>query len=289
MVGKVYAQVYSLIRVEREGLIDALREFSEVGYDGVEIVGANTGGLLVNEFKELLKQLKLDVIAIHGFGSEEDVELAKELGIGYVAFDASFSDKTREAVLKTCAELNEKGKALKERGIMLTIHNHADEFMWVKGEEGKTRVYDILLENTDPEYVGFQLDTGWAVRAGADVIEYIRNNPGRFPLIHVKECTKAAQTEEELEHFPKSIISQIKRDEHGTPIFTEEIKSQLYETRNWNRGLGQGLIDWKKLVEVADAQGCVAYINEREYYHFEGSDGTPSCCVKLDYDYLRSL
>ena len=27
---------------------------------GVEIVGANTGGLLVNEFKELLKQLKLD-------------------------------------------------------------------------------------------------------------------------------------------------------------------------------------------------------------------------------------
>lgn len=289
MEGKVYAQVYSLIRVEHDGLIDALHEFSRVGYDGVEIVSANTGDLPVDEFKELLKELKLNVIAIHGWGSEEEVELAKELGVSYIAFDAKFDDKTREAVLKTCKELNKKGKALKEHGLMLTIHNHADEFMWIEGEEGKTRVYDVLLANTDPEYVGYQLDTGWAVRAGADVIEYVKNNPGRFPLIHVKECTRAAVTEEELEHFPKKIICKIQRDEHGAPIFTEEIKAQLYETRNWNKGLGQGMIDWKTLAQVADAQGCAAYINEREYYHFDGSDGTASCCVKLDYDYLRSL
>ncbi len=289
MEGKVYAQVYSLIRVEHDGLIDALHEFSRVGYDGVEIVGANTGDLPVDEFKGLLKELKLHVIAIHGWGTEEEVELAKELGVTYIAFDAKFDDKTRDAVLKTCKELNEKGKALKEQGLMLTIHNHADEFMWIEGEEGKTRVYDVLLANTDPEYVGYQLDTGWAIRAGADVIEYVKNNPGRFPLIHVKECTRAAVSEEELEHFPKNIISKIQRDEHGAPIFTEEIKSQLYETRNWNKRLGQGMIDWKALVEVAEAQGCAAYINEREYYHFDGSDGTASCCVKLDYDYLRSL
>lgn len=289
MDGKVYAQVYSLIRAEHDGLIDALYEFSKAGYDGVEIVSANTGDLPVDEFKELLKTLNLKVIAIHGWGTEEEVSLAKELGVRYVAFDAKFENKTREAVVRTCKELNEKGRALKAQGLMLTIHNHADEFMWVEGEEGKTRVYDILLSDTDPEYVGFQLDTGWAVRAGADIIAYIRNNPGRFPLIHIKECTKTAENAEELEHFPKSIISRIQRDEHGTPVFTDEIKAQLYETRSWNKGLGQGLIDWKKLVEAADAQGCEAYINEREYYHFEGSDGTASCCVRLDYDYLRSL
>ena len=270
MENKVYAQVYSLIRVERDGIIEALHEFSRMGYDGVEIVSDNTGNLPVDEFKALLKELKLNVIAIHGWGSDDEIALAKALGIKYLAFDAHFENKTRQAILNTCAELNEKGKAIKEQGLFLTIHNHADEFFWVDGEEGKTRVYDILLANTDPEYVGYQLDTGWAALAGADVVEYVKNNPGRFPLIHVKECDRLAQSAEDFEHFPTRIVSQIQRDEHGAPIFTDEIKAQLYETRNWNKALGQGIIDWKRIADLANAQGCAAFINEREYYHFEG-------------------
>jgi len=289
MQNKVYAQVYSLIRVERDGILEAMEEFSRIGYDGIEIVSDNTGNLPPEEFKALLEKLNLKVIAIHGWGSDEEIALAKTLGIKYLAFDAKFESKSREDVLKTCAQLNEKGKEIKDQGMFLTIHNHADEFLWVEGEEGKTRVYDLLLANTDPELVGFQLDTGWAILAGADVVEYIQNNPGRFPLIHVKECNKVAQDPVEFEHFPPHIVKQIKRDEHGAPIFTDEIKAQLYETRSWNKGLGQGLIDWKKLVEVADAQGCDAYISEREYYHFDGSDGTALSAAQCDYDYLRSL
>ena len=70
MEGKVYAQVYSLIRVERAGLIEALKEFSRIGYDGVEIVSDNSGGLSLDEFKALLKELNLKVIAIHGWGKK---------------------------------------------------------------------------------------------------------------------------------------------------------------------------------------------------------------------------
>ena len=57
MDGKVYAQVYSLIRVERDGLIEALKEFSRIGYDGVEIVSDNSGGLSLEDFKALLEEL----------------------------------------------------------------------------------------------------------------------------------------------------------------------------------------------------------------------------------------
>lgn len=289
MKNKVYAQVYSLIRVERDGILEAMKEFSRIGYDGIEIVSDNSGGLPLDEFKTYVESLNLNIIAIHGWGSDDEIAMANALGIKYLAFDAKFENKSREAVLKTCAELNARGKEIKEKGMFLTIHNHADEFLWVEGEEGKTRVYDLLLANTDPELVGFQLDTGWAILAGADVIEYVQNNPGRFPLIHVKECDHVAQDPIEFEHFPPHIVKQIKRDEHGAPIFTDEIKAQLYETRSWNKGLGQGLMDWKKLVEVADAQGCDAYISEREYYHFDGSDGTALSAAECDYKYLRSL
>ena len=156
-------------------------------------------------------------------------------------------------------------------------------------EEGKTRVYDLLLSETDPELVGFQLDVGWAALAGADVCDYIEKNPGRFPLIHVKECDHAAKDPAEFEHFPPEIVKQIRRDEHGAPIFTDEIKAQLYETRSWNKGLGQGIIDWKRLTDLANAQGCDAFISEREYYHFDGSDGTAISAAEFDYNFLRSL
>lgn len=229
------------------------------------------------------------MIAVHGVGSDEEINMAKACGIKYLAFDAKLDDHKRETVSKACRELNEKGRQIRDLGMKLAIHNHADEFLWVEGEEGKTRVYDILLAETDPELVGFQLDVGWAVLTGADVCDYIEKNPGRFPLIHVKECDHVAKDPVEFEHFPPEIVKQIKRNEHGAPIFTDEIKAQLYETRKWNTGLGQGIVDWRRLVDSANAQGCDAFISEREYYHFEGSDGTAISAAEFDYNFLRSL
>lgn len=291
MQDKVYAQVYSMIRSFPEGLVDALHYFSEVGYDGVELVNVNTDGLPLEEFKALLQKLNLKVAAIHGIGSDEDAAFAKELGVKYLTFDVHPKDNTREEIARACEEVNKRAHLLAEQGLKIAIHNHADEFAWVEGEEGKTRVYDLLLEYTDPAVIGFELDTGWAAIAGADVVAYVKEHPGRFPFIHVKECDRLARNEEDLEHFPKRIFNAgVPRDpESGRPILTEEMKADLYETRNWNKALGEGIIDWKTLKEVADAQGCEAYISEREYYHYEGSDGTAACCVKLDYDYLRSL
>ena len=291
MVGKVYAQVYSMIRTFPEGLVDALKYFSEVGYDGVELIGANTDGLTVDEFKALLQELNLKVAAVHSIGGVEDMNFAKALGVKYISTDCHPQLKTREEILGICDELNAVADEYYKNGLKMVLHNHADEFDWIKGEEGKTRIYDLLLEKTDPEKIGFELDAGWAALTGVDMPAMIKNNPGRFPVIHVKECDRLAATEEDLEHFPKRIFSaDLPRDpETGVPMLTEEQKQSLYETRNWNKGLGTGIIDWKAIVEAADAQGCEAYISEREYYHYEGSDGTAACCVKLDYDYLRSL
>ena len=291
MKDKVYAQVYSMIRTFPEGLVDALKYFSEVGYDGVELIGSNTDGLTLDEFKNLLAQLHLKVAAVHSIGGVEDMNFAKALGVKYITTDCHPELKTREEILGICDELNAMAEEYHRNGLKMILHNHADEFDWIKGEEGKTRIYDLLLEKTDPGKIGFELDVGWAALTGVDMVAMINKNPGRFPMIHVKECDRLAATPEDLEHFTKRIFNADlpRNPETGVPILTEEQKQSLYETRNWNKALGKGIIDWKALVAAADAQGCEAYISEREYYHYEGSDGTAACCVKLDYDYLRSL
>ena len=63
-------------------------------------------------------------------------------------------------------------------------------------EGGRRIPPDILINNTDPEYVVFQLDCGWASAAGVDPVEYINAHAGRFAAIHVKENSKVIGADE---------------------------------------------------------------------------------------------
>ena len=291
MQNKVYAQVYSLLRTFPQGLKEALKYFSEVGYDGVELIGTNTDGMTVEELKNYLKELNLNVLVVTSMGKPGEMEFAREIGASYLTAFLEHFEPTREALLPICEELNKKGQLYRDHGLTMVVHNHDDEFDWVIGEEGQTYVYDVILQNTDPDLVKLEFDTGWAARMGVDCAAFVRKYPGRFPLIHVKECVEVAKTRAEAEHFPSSIFNEgLPRDpKTGAPILSDEIKHALDESRNWNKALGKGVIDWKELVAAAEAQGCEAYISEREYYHYPESDGTAKGCAKLDYEYLRSL
>jgi hypothetical protein len=64
----------------------------------------------------------------------------------------------------------------------------------------------------------------------------------------------------------------------------------MYEARNFNVELGNGLINWKALVAAADSQGIpVYYVNEREYYHCYGADGDKVLCAKKDCEFIKAL
>src|SRR5438309_335050 len=47
--------------------------------------------------------------------------------------------------------------------------------------------YDVLLRETDPYLVKFEIDCGWMIFAGRDPIDYFSKYPRRFPMIHVKD------------------------------------------------------------------------------------------------------
>ena len=286
--------LFSLVRQSREGHIEALKSLSDIGYDGVELLGNNTAGLSRPDFKKYLSDLNLDVVSSHGLRTDEDFEFAVDLGIRYCAIPYNplgGHEEGQAKLLRQCEEWNEYGKKAAKHGLKAVIHNHAEEFWWVDDKEGGMRIYDFYIQNTDPKFVNFQLDVGWAMRANIKCEEYIEKYPGRFPLIHIKECAYVAKTREETEHFPAKVVALgPPKMINGVPHFTDEQKRLLDESRMWNVALGKGIVDFPAIVKAAEAQGCDAYISERECYHLpEVPDSDPVKCAELDYEYLRSL
>ncbi|MDR1734609.1 MAG: sugar phosphate isomerase/epimerase [Oscillospiraceae bacterium] len=74
--------------------------------------------------------------------------------------------------------------AIKKAGLRFQYHNHAFEFLAEK--DGET-IWDVLLNETDPDVFGFTLDTYWVAYAGRDVAQTIRQAKGRVQVCHYKD------------------------------------------------------------------------------------------------------
>lgn len=293
MATKAYAQVYSLIRHDRspELLYNALAKFSAMGYDGIEGIGPNSAGLSLPDFKKYLADLKLDMVSVMNLNTPEELEFGAAMGVKYDVAGFRPKDLSRDEILRACDEVNAFSKKVKEAGMFNLIHNHAHEFGQIEGEPEGVTPYDLIVQNTDPELVGFELDVGWVQFAGANPVDIINKYPGRFRIIHVKECNRIAKDAEEREHFPRKVLELgPPKIINGAPKFSPEQEHLMYEARNFNVGLGQGLIDWPALAAAAKGQGFPVYfVSEREYYHCYGADGDEELCAQKDCDFIHSL
>ena len=102
--------------------------------------------------------------------------------------------KTYDDMLRYMEVFNKSGELCKKSGMRFGYHNHNFEFS--QSLNGK-KVYDIILENTDPALVAQQLDMGNLYGTGADAYEIVKKHPGRFLSMHVKDEIKAAKGEME--------------------------------------------------------------------------------------------
>lgn len=92
---------------------------------------------------------------------------------------------TEEAMKKVVAVFNHAGERLAKEGLFFTFHNHGFELEpWSGGKEGET-LYDMLIQQTDPRYVGFELDIRW-IQAPTNPLELFRKYPNRWKLMHLK-------------------------------------------------------------------------------------------------------
>jgi sugar phosphate isomerase/epimerase len=124
--------------------------------------------------------------------------------------------------------LNERAAALKPMGIGLGYHNHNMEFK----PQGGTTGWEVLLKELDPRLVFIELDLGWISAAGLDAAAEIKRLKGRIQMVHVKDIKASTAANYALSQDPVEV--------------------------------GQGKLDWHKILPACVASGVQHYYVEQE-------------------------
>jgi sugar phosphate isomerase/epimerase len=210
---------------------------SEVGYRNIEPFSFH--GLTVQELDALAEKYDLQVPTRHMSTNpatwEANLADAKLLG-QHMTGSGGFAPPgtgTYENTLATAATMNQLGELSVKNGTgPIFGHNHNAEFTTkyvdTEGDGTLKSAWQILVENTDPRYVDFQLDVGWATIAGEDAAALVAEYGDRISSLHVKDA----------------IVTVPNTDWQQTTI-------------------GQGDVDWEAVFEAA--QGNVRlYIIEQD-------------------------
>ncbi|RAI97551.1 secreted protein [Chitinophaga skermanii] len=194
-------QLFTLFTIIDKDVRGNLAKVASIGYKEVESAFSMKGGyygMKPKEFAALTREMGLGWKSHHVLGApvkglpagmrtlkdnyQELVDEAAEGGIPYLVCAMSPTGTTAE-VKETIDILNKTAEATHKAGIQFAYHNHYHEFELV---DGKTP-YDIMLAETDPQKMKFELDLCWVTKSGVDPVELFKKHPGRFPLWHVKD------------------------------------------------------------------------------------------------------
>jgi sugar phosphate isomerase/epimerase len=119
------------------------------------------------------------------------VAQAKALSAKYVMCSWIPHDKGKfsEKNAREAAQVfNAAGEKFRNAGITFTYHCHGYEFQ----SHGDGTLFDLIVQETKPEFVSFEIDVFWAAQGGADPAKLIQRHGSRFKLMHVKDLRKGA-------------------------------------------------------------------------------------------------
>lgn len=228
---KIAAQLYTLrefLKTE-EDIFHSLKKLSEIGFKAVQISGI--GKIEPKRLKEICDEFSLKICATHIPFERLKTELdnvIKEHKIwecSYIAIPSAPSEyRTEDGVLKFASECNEIGKKLKDVGITLAYHNHSFEFK----KYGSKTWFELLAENSNPDWLVFEIDTYWVQFAGANPEKWIRKLKDRVPLVHLKDMG-----------------------------MIEDFKQGMFE-------VGFGNLDWDEIISSCHQSGVEWYIIEQD-------------------------
>ncbi|MEE6283340.1 family 16 glycoside hydrolase, partial [Georgenia sp. MJ170] len=198
---QVSLQMFSLIPwVGADGLPAVLNRLASIGLENIEPFGGTFSGYDAESFRALTDSLGLSVPSSH-YNTNEDrfdetLEYVDTLGQEYVG-SGGFADPgfdSLEETLATADAMDRLGQRSVDAGIGKFFgHNHDSEFTTTFEYEGEDlSVWEILVAETDPELVTFELDVAWAAHAGVDVPALIEEHGDRIELLHIKDATNVA-------------------------------------------------------------------------------------------------
>ena len=200
---QIGTQLYTVRDLMASDPLGTLAKVAKIGFNTVE--GATyTGtelfyGMPASQFKNVLSDNGLEMISNHYLLGEQmkdakgtvsndwqkAVDDAAEAGLKYMVCAYLFDNErgTLDHYKQTAEKLSAAGEVAKKSGLQLCYHNHNFEFV---AQEGKLP-YDVMLQNSDPNYLKMEMDIYWIYKAKQDPIAIFNKYPGRFPLWHVKD------------------------------------------------------------------------------------------------------
>ena len=264
--GMVGIQLYSVRDDMMKDPVGSLTQLAKMGYVYLEhanYINRKFYGYTAKEFKKVLDDMGLKMVSGHTVMGKEHwdttkkdfsdswkltVEDAGVLQQKYVvspSMDESMRKKYDD--FKRYMDIfNKCGELCKKQGMKFGYHNHDFEFSEKLNGE---KLFDIMMKSMDPNLVVVQLDIGNLYNGGAKAMDIVKQYPGRFENLHVKDEIAGTGNEK--------FISTI---------------------------LGEGIVDCKNVVDTATKiGGTTCYIIEQESY------GTkkPMDCVKEDLAIMK--
>ena len=233
-------QLYTLRELIVKDPTSVINKVALAGFKEVEMYGLSAEkrffGLSVKDFASLLKQNNLKSPSGHYMpekflfenGSVDEVkklcDVGQMMGHQYIVIPwmAEERRKTIDQYKRLAERINKAGEICKTANLQLAYHNHDFEFFNIKGQKG----YDILLKETDANLVKMEMDIYWVISAGYNPVDLFKANPGRFPMLHVKDMDKI--------------------------------------NKKMNTEIGNGSIDFKKIFKLAKLAGVKHYYVEQE-------------------------
>jgi len=203
-------QLYSLGRELSDNIPAGLKKVVEIGYTSAEAAGYGNRKLYgydPSEFRKIAEDAGLMVTGSHvnppvrkytkqNMGEVADfwkaaVEDHAKLGVKSLVQPGMPSIETHHDAAMVGEVFNKAGEIAQSAGIRWGYHNHSHEFERIGNKENERSrgdvVYDLMLQNTDPKLVFFEMDVYWTVMGQNDPLEYFAKYPGRFPVLHIKD------------------------------------------------------------------------------------------------------
>lgn len=228
-----------------------LKQVSSFGYKQIESYEGKDGmfwGMSNTDFKKYMDELGMTIVSSHcdiNKDFEKKAAEAAAIGMKYLICPYKGPQKKLDDFKKFADEFNQKGEICKKNGIKFAYHNHDYTFKELEGQMPQ----DVLMNGTDPSLVDYELDMYWVVAGGQDIETWLKKYKNRFKLCHVKDRTKGA--------------------------------TEAADTCT----LGEGSIDYPKILKTAKENGMEYFIVEQEKY----AGTTPLKAAEVDAAYMKNI
>ena len=246
-------QLYTVRGLAEQDLPGTLKQVRAIGYNEIEAYGGS-----YTHSGEQLRQIVLDAgLRVPSGHFDYDslpgkFDYAKQLGLKWVVCPMIPQRMWTQDGFRTAAkQFNEFGKRAQDDGMRFAFHNHDYEFADYGGRTG----YDVLVSETDPSLVFFEMDCYWIAQAGHDPLKMMHRLGKRLRMLHLKD-RKAG--------FPSSDDMGLSST-HFAPV-------------------GEGAIQWKPILDMAESLGVEHYFVEQDNTY-----GHPIESIRSSYRYLRTL